>query len=89
MAAMIHQLPGPVLSPEGVAYVVQVWAELDGAWHGWLVFIAADGRILRTGRETSQASRAAVRAWASSLHPIDLERALTRAFPPSAERPAA
>jgi hypothetical protein len=89
MVDMIRQLPDPVLSAEGVPYVVQVWAEGSVRCHGWLVFIAADGRILRTSRETSRASRAAILRWATRLRPIDLDDALARAFPPSAERPAA
>ena len=89
MAQMICQFPDPHPAPDGVVYVVQAWAETDGSWHGWLVFIAADGRILRTGRETSQPDRASVRGWASGLRPVDLNTALLRAFPPSAERPAA
>jgi hypothetical protein len=89
MAEMICQLPDPVLSSEGVAWVVQLWAEGDERWHGWLVFIAADGRILRTGPETSQADQSALRVWASGLRPVDLDDALARAFPPSAARPAA
>jgi hypothetical protein len=89
MAEMIHQVPDPVLSREGVAYVAQAWTECDGGWHGWLVFIAADGRIMRTALETSQATRAAIREWAAALRPEDLDHALARAFPPSAERPAA
>jgi len=86
---LICQFRDPVRSGEGVAYVAQVWARRDDRWHAWLVFIAADGRILRTARETIQASRDAVRDWAAALRPADLHVALARAVPPSAELPAA
>ena len=89
MAELIHQFPDPLLSADGVAYVAQAWAESDVRWHGWLVFIAADGRILRTARETSHANREAVRVWAARLRPPALARALSRSIPPSAELPAA
>ena len=89
MAELIHQYPDPLPSAEGVPYVAQAWAEFDVRWHGWLVFIAADGRILRTARETSHANRDAVRVWAARLRPPALARALSRAIPPSAELPAA
>jgi len=89
MAELIHQYPDPLPSADGVAYVAQAWAELDVRWHGWLVFIAADGRILRTARGTSHATREAVRAWAARLRPPALTRALARAVPSSAELPAA
>ena len=89
MGELIHQFAEPVNAADGVAYVAQVWAEFDTRWHGWLVFIAADGRILRTGRETSQASRDAMAVWAAGLRPIYLDGALARAVPPSAEMPAA
>ena len=89
VAELIHQYPDPLLSADGVAYVVQAWGECDIRWHGWLVFIAADGRILRTARETSHANREAVRVWAAHLRPSALTRALSRAVPSSAELPAA
>ena len=89
MAEMICQLPEPILSSEGAVWIIQVWAESNEQWHGWLVVIAADGRILRTGRETSHPNRSALRLWATGLRSVDLDDALARAFPPSAARPAA
>jgi hypothetical protein len=90
MAELIYQFPDPVRSTDDVLYVVQVWAEHDDhRWHGWLVFVAADGRILRTARETTQASRDAMYIWTVGLRPIYLDGALTRAVPPSAETSAA
>lgn len=89
MAEMIHQFREPVRGTDGVPYVVQTWGQRNGRWHGWLVFIAADGRILRTAREKVYASRDAVLVWAMALRPADLGRALSRAVPSSAELPAA
>ena len=89
MAELILQLADPVTSAEGVAYVVQVWAESNHRWQAWLVFIAADGRILRTERETTGPRRDAIRAWADRLRAPDLEQALRRAVAPSAHLPAA
>ena len=70
-------------------YVAQAWGQRDGRWHSWLVFIAADGSILRTAREKVYASRHAVLRWATALRPADLGRALARAVPSTAKRPAA
>jgi hypothetical protein len=89
MAELIHQFTGPVISADGVSYVAQAWAEREDRWHGWLVFIAADGRILRTARETTQATRDAMIVWAMGIRPVYLDGALARAFPPTAELPAA
>ena len=89
MAELIHQYQAPVLAADGTAYVAQAWAAHDERWHGWLVFIAADGRILRTARETTQGGRDAMVVWAMGLRPVYLDGALSRAFPPTAEQPAA
>jgi hypothetical protein len=90
MGELIHQFREPVRSADGVAYVAQAWAHPDGRhWHAWLVFIAADGSILRTAREKVYASRHAVHVWALGQRPADLGRALARAVPATAELPAA
>lgn len=88
-AELIHQFRDPVPSPDGVLYVAQAWAERNHGWHGWLVFIAADGRILRTPLETTRRSRNAMHVWASDLSDAHLRGALQRAVPPSEEMPAA
>ena len=89
MGELIHQFRDPVRGPDGVAYVAQAWGHGNGRWHGWLVFIAADGSILRTAREKVYATRHAVLVWAMALRSPDLSRALARAVPPTAELPAA
>ena len=90
MAELIYQCSAPLQSADGIAYVVQTWGERDrDGWHGWLVFIAADGAILRTARESTHGSRDAVAAWAVGRRPAQLRAALARAVPPSAQLPAA
>jgi len=88
-AELIYQYREPVRAAGGVSYVAQAWAQRNERWHSWLVFIAADGSILRTPREKIYASRDAVLVWAVSLRAPDLSRALTRAVPATAELPAA
>ncbi|MBM3222137.1 MAG: hypothetical protein FJZ38_26360 [Candidatus Rokubacteria bacterium] len=88
-AELIYQYREAVSAADGVPYVAQAWAQRHGRWESWLVFIAADGRILRTTREKQYASRDAVLVWAVSLRRDDLGRALARAVPPTAAMPAA
>jgi hypothetical protein len=88
-AELIYQYREPVRDADGVAYVAQAWAQRNSGWHCWLVFIAVDGRILRTPREKNYASRDAVLVWAVSQRPPELARALARAIPPTAALPAA
>ena len=86
---LIYQYREPVKAPSGAPYVAQAWAQRNGRWHSWLVFIGADGSILRTPREKTYTSRDAVLVWAVSLRGPDLGRALARAVPATAELPAA
>ena len=88
-AELIYQFRDAVRGSDGASYVAQAWGQRNDGWHSWLVFIAVDGRILRTAREKAYASRDAVLVWAVALRPADLARALARAVPPSAELPAA
>ncbi|HEV8436673.1 MAG TPA: hypothetical protein VGT40_01110 [Methylomirabilota bacterium] len=83
MAELIHEHSTTVKDDDGAIYGAEIWAEqrLDGTWEGWLEFRPADdgGEVLRTQRETSQPSRAAVEYWATGLEPIYLDGALARA----------
>ena len=88
-AELVYQFRDPVRASDGTTYVAQAWGQRNDGWHSWLVFIAADGGILRTEREKAYASRDAVLVWAVGLRPTDLARALARAVPPSAQLPAA
>ena len=89
MAELIHQFREPITSRGGVSYVAQAWMEHDGDWKGWLVFIAADGAILRTGHLCAYPSRDMMRRWAARLPARALAAGLARAVPASAELPAA
>ena len=61
-------------------YRVRAFAEKRGnIWIGWLEFRPSRGKALKTGEETSQPSKDAVRYWATGLEPIYLEGALKRA----------
>ena len=50
-----------------------------GTWEGWLEFRTASGEVRRTGRETTQPNRDALRYWASGLEPLYLDGAFSRA----------
>lgn len=56
-------------------------AEPDGTWVGWLEFSPRDTAdpVLRTDRETSQATHAALETWALGLESTYLEGAFARA----------
>jgi hypothetical protein len=82
MAERIHTYSAVVTAPRGVRYRVHADGEANelGSWHGWLTFEALDGsgRVLRTERETTQASRDDLVYWASGLEPVYLDGALSR-----------
>jgi hypothetical protein len=76
MADLVHEFTKTVAE-----YKVRVFAEKRGnVWIGWLEFRPArGGKALKTGEETSQASKDAVAYWATGLEPVFLEGALERA----------
>jgi hypothetical protein len=80
---LIHQHSTRVRGADGTLYAVRTYAEerADGTWAAWLEFAPVDRSepTLRTERETSQPSRAAVQYWAGGLEPVYLEGALDRA----------
>jgi hypothetical protein len=58
-------------------------APLDNnLWQGWIEFVATDGEVLRSPRETTQPNREALVYWATGLTAIYLEGALDRALNP-------
>jgi hypothetical protein len=83
MPELIHEYSYLYRSEGGTAYVMRAWGEarVDGTWEGWLEFLPAEngGRVLRTGRETTQPNRDAVAYWASGLEPVYFEGAFVRA----------
>jgi hypothetical protein len=72
-----------LVKTEDTIYIVRIYAEKRtvNTWAGWLEFHPTDKRkrVLRTGEETSQPSRATIEYWAYGLEPIYLEGALARA----------
>jgi hypothetical protein len=83
MAELIHEHHAQIRTPDGQAYVPRTYAaqQSDGMWEAWLEFEPVDPRtpILRTDRETSQASRQALDTWASGLETAYFEGAFARA----------
>ena len=81
MTEMIQQYVEKIASPGGTSYGVFAYGapRADGKWEGWLEFRSADGRVLRTARETTQPNREALAYWASGLEPLYLEGAFARA----------
>jgi hypothetical protein len=55
----------------------------DGMWEGWIEFEFANGKVVRTPRETSQPNRADLVYWATGLTSVYLEGALHRALHPT------
>lgn len=84
MRELIHRHSAHVRTRSGVLYEALVYGEPrpDGTWIGWLEFLPmTGGRVLRTGRETSQPNRDALEYWAGGLEPLYLEGAVERAQP--------
>jgi hypothetical protein len=83
MATLIHEHHTHVRTREGMTYLPRTYAATDdrGTWEAWLEFhpVDHDAPALATGRETSQASRAAVESWALGLEAVYLEGAFARA----------
>ncbi|HEX5732060.1 MAG TPA: hypothetical protein VF131_04415 [Blastocatellia bacterium] len=81
MAEMIQQYVEKMVDPSGTSYDVFAYGERrpEGNWEGWIEFHSADGRVLRTARETTQPNRAALAYWASGLEPLYFEGAFARA----------
>jgi hypothetical protein len=83
MPDFIQEHSAVVRDAGGGALRARVYGEqrADGTWVGWVEFHpeGGGGRVLRTGRETSQPNREALAYWASGLEPAYLEGALARA----------
>jgi hypothetical protein len=73
----------PVADSAGTLYRPRVYSrvETDGRWSGWLVlFSTTAGRVISSGRETTQQTYDALVHWATTLSPIYFEGALNRAL---------
>jgi hypothetical protein len=84
MAEVLRVFEQPILYTDGVPYRARVCARstADGTWQGWFEFIAPDGEVIRSQRETTQPARDAVDYWATGLTQVYLEGALDRALRP-------
>jgi hypothetical protein len=91
MAEVLVEFDAAFPGPAGATYVPKACARLaeHGHWEGWLEFSdVRTGTVIRSGRETTQPTRADVMYWATGLSRVYLEGALARALAP-ARRPAA
>ena len=83
MTGELIQQYATAVEAAGVVYTPQVWGEqrAEGTWEGWIEFhpTGGSGRVLRTGRETTQPDRDALAYWASGLEPLYFDGALERA----------
>jgi hypothetical protein len=83
MAELIQTYVEVLRDAQGVEFVASACGEErgDGKWEGWIEFRPAAGGddVRRTGRETTQPDRDALRYWASGLEPVYLQGALARA----------
>ena len=89
MAEVLVQFTEPVIASEGEVYTARACgSEMpDGLWQGWIEFLPhGDAEPVRTGRETTQPSRADVLYWATGLTAVYLEGALDRALRPARRR---
>jgi hypothetical protein len=81
----ITELSTPVRTADGRIWRARVYGRpLGEVWEGWIEFVAGDGSVATTARETTQPDRRALAYWASGLEPIYLEGALARALDPIA-----
>ena len=86
MAEVLVEFDAVFRGPDGGRYAPRACARVaeDGRWEGWLEFSDLDtGAVIRSGRETTQPSRADTMYWATGLTRVYLEGALERALAPA------
>ena len=86
MAEVLVEFDAAFRGPDGQRYAPRACARgaEDGRWEGWLEFSDLDtGDVIRSGRETTQPSRADTMYWATGLTRVYLEGALVRALAPT------
>jgi hypothetical protein len=86
MAEVLVEFDAVFRGSDGARYAPRACARVaeDGMWQGWLEFSDLDtGAVIRTGRETTQPSRADTMYWATGLTTVYLEGALARALSPT------
>ena len=85
MAEVLVEFDAVFRGADGHRYAPKACARVaeDGLWEGWLEFSDLDtGDVFRSGRETTQPSRADTMYWATGLTRVYLEGALARALLP-------
>jgi hypothetical protein len=86
MAEVLVEFSDVVLDPDGRAYSASACgSEMPGGmWQGWIEFSALEpgGKVIRSGRETTQPNRQDAVYWATGLTAVYLEGALERALNP-------
>ena len=83
MAETLVQFQNPVLSPQEDLYEARACASEvpGGLWQGWIEFTPiAGGKVVRSGRETTQPNRRDAEYWAGGLTMVYLQGALRRAL---------
>lgn len=86
MAEVLVEFDAVFPGSDGARYAPRACARVgdDGLWEGWLEFTDLDtGIAIRSGRETTQPSRADAMYWATGLTRVYLEGALARALNPT------
>jgi len=86
MAEVLVEFDAAFRGPDGQRYAPRACTRVadDGRWEGWLEFSDLDtGEVIRSGRETTQPSRADTMYWATGLTRVYLEGALARALSPT------
>ncbi|HEY3120305.1 MAG TPA: hypothetical protein VGL15_06755 [Vicinamibacteria bacterium] len=80
---LVHKHSVTFTEPAGTAYSIRTYGKQrrDGTWIGWIEFHPRDGsgKVVRTGRETTQPNRKALAYWADGLEPLYFEGAFERA----------
>src|SRR3954469_25406280 len=86
MAEVLVEFDAVFRGADGATYKPRACARVqdDGLWEGWLECTDVErGTVIRSGRETTQPSRADTMYWATGLTRVYLEGALARALSPT------
>jgi hypothetical protein len=83
MAEVIYSFESPLVLDNVVYRCHAAGRSHESGWQGWIEFRSAPGDdVRRTRLETTQPTRAALRAWAAGLNYAYLQDAIARAVEP-------